>query len=223
MTDWIEAWLSAPRFAVYLTDAGGDRALALARYDWNARMAAALHHDLGHLEVGLRNAYDRALRHRDRPATQHWVYNPERHFPVRIRTPKGGKPYDSNGKTRENIEKAIAEIARTSGNPHPDPGKVIAELNFGFWRYLTVNRLDELWRTHLHRAFVRGTNRHFVDRRITRLHELRNRVAHHEPLLQTPLAARHTDILDVAARITPELRDHIAARSQALTVLAERP
>lgn len=56
MTDWIEAWLSAPRFAVYLTDAGSDRNLALARYDWNARMAAALHHDLGHLEVGLRNA-----------------------------------------------------------------------------------------------------------------------------------------------------------------------
>lgn len=58
---WVEAWLSAPRFAVYLTATGGDRARALALYEWNAQLSAALLHDLAHLEVGLRNAYDVVL------------------------------------------------------------------------------------------------------------------------------------------------------------------
>jgi hypothetical protein len=58
---WVEARLSAPRFEVYLAAASGDRARALALYEWNAQLSAALLHDLAHLEVGLRNAYDVAL------------------------------------------------------------------------------------------------------------------------------------------------------------------
>lgn len=58
---WVERWLSPERFATYLRAANGDRGRALALYEWNARVGAALLHDLGHLEIGLRNAYDRAL------------------------------------------------------------------------------------------------------------------------------------------------------------------
>jgi hypothetical protein len=58
---WIEAWLSTGRFGTYLSAAQGSRSLALALYEWNARLGAAFLHDLGHLEVGLRNAYDRVL------------------------------------------------------------------------------------------------------------------------------------------------------------------
>jgi hypothetical protein len=58
---WVERWLSSPRFARYLAAAGGDRQLALDLYEWNAAVSAAVLHDLAHLEVGLRNAYDRAL------------------------------------------------------------------------------------------------------------------------------------------------------------------
>ncbi|GAA4387400.1 hypothetical protein GCM10023153_01750 [Ornithinibacter aureus] len=35
--------------------------MALDLYEWNAEISAALLRDLAHLEVGLRNAYDRAL------------------------------------------------------------------------------------------------------------------------------------------------------------------
>ncbi|MGB7235837.1 MAG: hypothetical protein WBD41_07595, partial [Rhodococcus sp. (in: high G+C Gram-positive bacteria)] len=58
---WVEDWLSAERFRTYLKRAGFDRGRALALHEWNAQLNAALLHDFAHLEVGLRNMYDRAL------------------------------------------------------------------------------------------------------------------------------------------------------------------
>jgi len=220
--DWIERWLSEPRFRPYLDDADGDRAAALGYYAWNARVASSFHHDLGHLEVALRNAYDRALTARDRPGDNHWVYDSERHFPVQMRRGKRG-PYDANGKTRMIIDRAIGEAASNSGTRHPDPGKVIAELNFGFWRNLTTARLDRLWRTHLHRAFPAGTLRADVQQVIDRLHTLRNRVAHHEPLLNANLPARYRDILTVAGMLSGPFRDHLNDRSVTLDLIEQRP
>lgn len=52
----MEQWLSAGRFRTYLNAAGGDRSKALDLYEWSARMSAAIMHDLGHLEVAVRNA-----------------------------------------------------------------------------------------------------------------------------------------------------------------------
>ncbi|GAA4535286.1 hypothetical protein [Pseudonocardia xishanensis] len=220
---WIEDWLSAPRFAVYLVDAASDRGLALARYQWNADVAAAFHHDLGHLEVGLRNAYDRALSYRDRSEDQHWVYDPSRHFPVQRRQGRGGSTYDANATTRRKIAEAISAASDAAGSQHPAPGKVIAELNLGFWRYLTVRRLDQLWRTHLYRAFPRGTRRGDIGDLVDGLHSLRNRVAHHEPLLRIRLADRHADILTLAGLLSVPLRDHIANHTAVSELLATRP
>lgn len=62
--------------------AHGGPSRALALYEWNATVAAAFHHDLGHLEIGLRNAYDHALSSRDRRGDRHWVFDPFRRFPV---------------------------------------------------------------------------------------------------------------------------------------------
>lgn len=43
---WIDEWLSAGRFATYISAAGGDRGRALALYEWNAQLSAAFLHDL---------------------------------------------------------------------------------------------------------------------------------------------------------------------------------
>ncbi len=69
---WVESWLSAPRFAVYLADAGGDRRRALRLYEWNAAVSAAFLRDLSHLEIGVRNAYDRALCAGRDDRERHW-------------------------------------------------------------------------------------------------------------------------------------------------------
>jgi hypothetical protein len=73
---WIEGWLSEPRFAVYLAAAEGGRGKAIALYERNTAVAAAVHHDLAHVEVGLRNAYDRALCGATPDRESHWVFAP---------------------------------------------------------------------------------------------------------------------------------------------------
>ncbi|MEQ3552852.1 hypothetical protein WIS52_20485 [Pseudonocardia nematodicida] len=228
MTDpgqWIEGWLSTLRFAVYLDAAGGDRGRALALYEWNARAAAAFHHDLGHLEVALRNAYDRALRHRDESEARHWVFDPSRHFPIQEERARNGVVVDANDKPRAQIEQAIRSARRdTKGRAPTPPGKVIAELRFGFWRYLTIaRRTDALRIPYLRTAFRPGTDRRDVDHPVGRLHLLRNRVAHNEPLIRMDLAGRHADVLTVAGLMAVPLRDHLTDLSPVQAVLKEWP
>lgn len=209
---WVEQWLSQPRFAVYLRAAGHDRQRALAYYEWNAEVSAAFHHDLAHLEIALRNAYDRALLASTGPGEYHWIFQARRYFPPQWHTAANGVRYDANKTARKNLDEAITKA--TAGGTTPGPGKVIAELSFGFWRYLSVKRHhDSLWVPYLHRAFRSRVSRRTVDTPVGRLHSLRNRVAHHEPLLALNLTERHTDLLTVAGLISPELRDYIASHS----------
>ncbi|MEV1295245.1 hypothetical protein [Pseudonocardia sp. NPDC049635] len=221
---WVELWLSAPRFAPYLAEANADRAAALDYYVWNARVAASFLHDLGHLEVALRNAYDRTLTAGDPPGAPHWVYAPKRHLPVAMkRDSKTGDMYDSNESARKAITKAVKEARKDSKVSTPDPGKVIAEINFGFWRYLTANRLHGLWVRRLSHAFPAGTRQKDVDARVGRLHTLRNRAAHHEPLLRANLPARYRDLLEVAGMLSDPLAAHIDAHSVTLDLIEQRP
>lgn len=228
---WVETWLSRPRFAVYLAAAGGDRQLALNLYEWNAVVSAAFHRDLAHLEVALRNAYDAAIVANTATGLPHWTADPYRLFPVRWRAARDGTRIDANRAPREQIERAV----RDAGPGAPD-GKVIAELMFGFWRYLsTTGHHHPLWIRYLHIAFAPGTSRRAVDRPVGRLHQLRNRLAHHEPLLRRNnttgaldlttehLVDRHVDLLTVAGLISAELRDYIAATSTVRVQIDRHP
>lgn len=158
--------LAQPRSAVPVphTHAGGDRARAL--YEWNAQVSAALQRDLAHLEVALRNAYDTAASaHSPRPG--HWLRDDAaRLFAPLLRTKKkNGQKYqvDVNRKQRA----IIAQAVRDAGGPQVAPGKVVAQLNFGFWRYLSSSAHEKtLWVPLLHHAFPVGTRRADVDGRV---------------------------------------------------------
>lgn len=164
------------RFQTYLREAAGDRRWALDLYEWNTTMAAAILHDLAHVEVAVRNAYDGALVGRQ-PGTVHWTNDELRYFPVKWQTANNGRRYDENATPREQI----AYARRSAGGAAP-PGKIVAELMFSFWRYLSITAREvPLWRPYLHHGFVQGTRRVAVDGPMSRLHRLRNRVAHHEP------------------------------------------
>ena len=215
----MEAWLSVPRFAVYLAATGGDRDWALALYEWNAQLSAALLHDLAHVEVGLRNAYDVVLSARW-PGPPHWTLAGDTVFAPVYRT-RGRRRVDVNAKLRESLRHAIAN----AGGRTAPPGKIVAELMFGFWRYLgSAAHEKTLWVPALHRAFPPGTDRAaHVDGPAGRLHDLRNRVAHHEPLLTTDVAGRLADMVGLTARLNPQLGQHLRATSAVSDLLATRP
>jgi hypothetical protein len=221
---WLELWLSTPRLGRYLAASGGDRERALRLYDWNARISAALLCDLAHFEVALRNAYDRALMPATPSGQTHWTFASAAVFPPVYRTKRiaGGATQhtDINRKPRELLDAAVA----AAGGRSASPGKVIANLTFGFWRYLSSKAHEKsLWVPYLHAGFPPKTNRSEVDARVGRLHSLRNRVAHHEPLLSTNVLGGLDDLLWVAERLDPSIAQYISASSEVRTLNSHRP
>lgn len=215
---WVEQWLSGPRFQTYLAEAGGDRQRALDLYEWNTAMAAAILHDLAHVEVAVRNAYNTALV-AHQPGPVHWTDDVMQYFPVVWRTAKNGRRYDENETPRDQLA-----YARKAVGASAPPGKIVAELMFGFWRYLSISgREITLWRPYLHHGFVTGTSRSAVDGPMSRLHRLRNRVAHHEPLLTQNLPARRGDVSSLLACISPDLQAYVATQSTWAAVETQRP
>lgn len=236
---WVEQWLSEPRFGNYLTRAGGDQGRALALYEWNTRLSAAFMHDLAHLEVGLRNAYDRAITDHRPDDAQHWVFDADALFPPQVATADDGTEIDSNAKTREQIIGALVSAAeaerlktnrtdrkanqpRRLGPIKPSPGHVVAEFTFGFWRYFTKSAHEKrLWVPYLHHAYPAGASRKTIDQHITKLNDLRNRVAHHEPLSLELARRRHRELIEVADWLSPELSAYISAQTTCPTHIAE--
>ncbi|MEZ0491774.1 hypothetical protein AB2L28_05930 [Kineococcus sp. TBRC 1896] len=184
-------------------------------------MSAAILHDLGHLEVALRNAYDTSLARVPLPAgAEHWTQAPATLFVRQPKRAKDGTSIDANDTPRRQVLAA----RRAAGGPNAPGGKVVAEFSFGFWRYLSTSAHEvPLWRPYLHHAFQPGTSRRDLDQAVRQLHLLRNRVAHHENLLTANLAARHDDVGRVLAMISAQLEQHVAGRSTWASVLTQRP
>jgi hypothetical protein len=211
--------LTLERLRSYTVAAGGDMKAALQLYDWNSAVSGALHEDLGRVEVVLRNALDGALvRHGTASGwTTKWNDRPSL-FPGR----HGQRALDDMA--------AAKRRSGRSGQPAPH-GAVIAELTFGFWRYLcTPAYLTSMWVPALSAAFPHHPSpqspraiRSDVEDRVQRLHFLRNRVAHHEPLHHRDIARDHVSMTDLIRWISPEAEAWFIANSRTQSVLLLRP
>lgn len=93
----------------------------------------------------------------------------------------------------KNLNRARSKAKDSSGTVRP--GKVVAELTFGFWRYLlTAHYEASLWTPALRHAFPSGLARGTVYELVEHINILRNRVAHHEPIHRRNL---QTDLLRI--------------------------
>jgi hypothetical protein len=105
-------------------------------------------------------------------------------------------------------------------------GRVVAELNFGFWRFLLDRHYQNiLWAQALRHAFPNLTpaNRRTVYGPVVRLNEFRNRIAHHEPIHRLNLTQRHQDLLDVVDLIDHDVAGWISGLSRVPALLSTRP
>jgi hypothetical protein len=185
---------------------------ALALYDWNTRAAAAVLASSAMVEVIVRNSLDRSL--------QRWA---DRR--------RGGidwldaVPLDAQGAA--DVVKARERATRRGRDPELH-GKVVAELSFGFWRYLVASRyLTALWIPGAHEAFPHGPadlrlRRSEVERRLHNLMIVRNRAAHHEPIHRRDLARDFADAVTLVGWVHPEGAVWLRARSELLPAAAER-
>ena len=94
------------------------------------------------------------------------------------------------------------------------PGRIVAELPFGFWTGITGPRYADLWRLHLVKAFPRRPlQRREVHDRLNTIRKLRNRIAHYEPILSRPLQKDFNQILDAITWVSPVAARWVRAQS----------
>ncbi len=205
----VERYVTQARLGPYLAETGNDYALAEELYVWNLRVSGAFHEVLGVFEVVLRNALCEQLRHRHGKRTGTWLDDPTSTFDAR----------------RIEQIKAACRALSQKGKPLTE-GHIVAELSFGFWRFLLSKRYQNtLWAPHLRKAFpgMKPQRREMVYKHVEALLTLRNRIAHHEPIHRSHLAGLHDAMLLVTSWIDPGMSNWLTDLSRVPSVLAAKP
>lgn len=208
-TAHVAAALSSERLTPYLTATDGDLSAALRLYEWNLAVSAAFYEALGVVEVVLRNALNARL--------------------TALHDDLAGEWYDDPTQVLSEFARRDVEAARRRVRKlrRPEtPGRVVAELNFGFWKFLLAKRYEAtLWTGHLRRAFpnLQPQNRVTVYRALDELHALRNRIAHHEPIHARDLKADALTIYRLLDWIDHDVRVWAVSLSRLRPIIAARP
>lgn len=175
--------ISPARFATYLRYAGGVESRAWAAYAWNVRVSAAMLQLLVHAEVALRNAVSRALTG---AFGANWPYAPAFEFTF------------SAVAARE-YRDARAELEQRLKRSPLSTGDFVAGQTFVFWEGKLVRRYRErVWDKQFRRAFAgaaAGESYKDVHDEAEKVRKLRNRIAHHEPLLTVNLVDEYVRAL----------------------------
>lgn len=186
-----ESIISQARMSRYVASCGGDTRKAMTLYRRNLKLSQELFTVISCFEVALRNAIDDHYRG---ALGNDWLYDSVQ--------PGGRFDATSTRMSKDTIEKAHRKLGR--GYTHP---KLVAELGFGFWRYMFArHQFRACGQTLL--QIVPGkpastpTNQYNADyifNELKSINHLRNRIAHHEPVC-FQLGARTID--------TTYARDH---------------
>lgn len=178
--------LSDERFGRYLTACSNNVEKACTLYLWNMQISSAFFPWLSVAEVVLRNRIHLALS-QVHGSEWPWSMGFERTLPQRR---QGFNPVEELQHSRR-------------GYDTDQTGKVIADLKFAFWQQmLKANQERPLWNGYLFTAFpnldrtlsVRD-NRETVYQRVDKIRELRNRIAHHEPIFNRDLKDDYQNII----------------------------
>ncbi|EGD55262.1 hypothetical protein [Gordonia neofelifaecis] len=204
--------LSRPRLRSYLEAAHGDLSSAVRLYEWNTVVSGAALATVAMVEVITRNALDAQLTAwAQRRGEESWFET---------------IPLEARGLGDLDRAQRAVESRGISAGQH---GKVVAELTFGFWRYIVAQRyLTSLWVPALNKAFPYGyrdirERRRAVERHLVALTVLRNRVAHHEPIHRRDLGADLRAAVELTTWVHPDAGAWVGARSPLQTVLEHRP
>ncbi|MFB9865651.1 Abi family protein [Rufibacter immobilis] len=173
----IERLLSSHRMAKYLIACNTDQDKALELYRANLRLSYELFAVTSMFEVVLRNKIDQHYKTKFLASTgsDQWLETqtePEGCFHNNPQVEK----------TFKNISEAKAKLKRKRKYTHD---KLVAELTFGFWRYLFASKEFMAAGSTLHQIFVNrphNTNHTDIFKKLGHINDLRNRIAHHEPI-----------------------------------------
>ncbi len=169
--------ISKPRLTKYLQAERGDERRALSLYHWNSQLAQALYLPLQSWEIILRNRLSAFFIFKYGEAK--WPYHAQalRNF---------------NRNDRRRLDQTIERLRRGLGISHPTTDQIVAALSAGFWvsQFGRDYAAQYGWKNNLRfRIFTNDgeMGRELANLMCNELLDLRNRVAHHEPIFHLPL------------------------------------
>ncbi|EAB6717762.1 hypothetical protein E1A49_22045 [Salmonella enterica subsp. enterica serovar Chester] len=201
----IEDTLSADRFGTYLGWAGGDRNRAVDLYTLNAVLSESLYTPLHMLEVALRNRIHQVM---GKVHGENWFDLPEHQF---------------NAVQTDMLEKARLDLKEKGKDQ--TPGRMVASLTFGYWTAMLGKEYENLWQTTLkdiaRREDGKGLTRKALSKPLAPIRTLRNRIAHHEPILYWSLPKHHETILQLTTWLSPVAGEWCRDNSRFLSLYPE--
>jgi Abi-like protein len=171
-----EKILSKPRLGRYLLATKANKSKAIRLYKYNLHLSQVLFGVISIVEIAIRNAIDKHYQNQFQQID--WL---------RSQSQPSGLFYDHRLKNRrgrfEQAEK-INLVIQSLGQKYSHD-KLVAELSFGFWRYMFSGIQFSVFGNTLLQLFPnrpKGINQKVVYQKLTEINNLRNRIAHHEPI-----------------------------------------
>jgi len=183
----LEQALSLERFARYLDWATGDRSRAIELYTLNTQLSESLYTPVQMLEIALRNRIHAVM---SAALHEQWYDEPNCQL-------------DS----RQTEQLAIAKQELTALGRVATPGRIVAALTFGYWTAFFNTDYEDLWRKQLHRIAQlsggKALRRKDFSTPLTPIRLLRNRIAHHEPILEWNLPKHYENMVRLTEWLSP--------------------
>lgn len=181
--------MSPERLARYVVSAGGNKEAALRLYQRNTQLSEALYGPLQGIEILVRNAFNTQLC---KTFGDRWFEE----LPT-----LGVFKADDDGSVPNTTLKLNDAMAFLEKRGKPvTAGRMVAELSFGFWVSVCARRyMTDLWLPCLSRPF-KGLklSRADVHLRLDDIRNLRNRVAHHECIVNRDLKSDYDKIMEAS-------------------------
>lgn len=165
--------MSATRMARYLAASGNNTRKAMTLYRKNLSLCQELFTVINCFEISLRNRVD---RHYSIPHGNDWIKDSIQ--------PGGIFDGKQNKVTKRVINTCLQRL------PNYTHSKLVAELDFGFWRYLFAQpqffaagqSLLQIFPAKPTSTAAIQYNHTYVFNALGQVNDLRNRIAHHEPI-----------------------------------------
>ena len=105
----------------------------------------------------------------------------------------------------QQLEKARADLGKD--RKEAVPSRIVAALTFSFWTSMLSPEYENLWQEQLNRIARtpegKGLARKKLSEPLARIRTLRNRIAHHEPIIRWNLPKHHAVMIEITEWLSP--------------------
>ena len=203
----LERSISSSRISTYKSN-GHTEIETIADYVLNAKISQNFYFLLQNLEVSLRNAIYESFK-KNYPNSD-FFYLFENNSFNRYKSKK-------EKHSRECWKMLCGVKYKLKHMQTLSDGKIIAELNFGFWTELLIsrdNKYTDMWRRIFLDVFPNYKIKSSIDKdkisialKIDDIRNFRNRIFHYEPIYnQSDLIKKHIDIFDILTWLNEDMK-----------------